>query len=376
MAEASIRFYRSANSILTTNTAQMAKAIEQAAADGVDVLNNSWQFHTGMDECNDNCDNSFSPSNIRAQIEAAENLGVVVVAAAGNVRDNFPSCGLTCDVVFPAVVPDVISVSGLADTTGTNYRAVDLAGFASRGSKNVTRVDGTNGVQPFVQLAPFGTVKLAFDIGTNTYDTIEAGTSFAAPQVASLAGANRQMLFDIGTGVSGSAWAVAVQTLLMGDGSLCAGCSGTYASLGISGGYGFPKFFNPASATDVGAGGGWGMANHNIVQGQTISWRVGGPGNEPAGITGWKLVVAVDASSASNFPNLWVRVVDVNTGVVIGQSQTSGVLKHGILLPNASYIVGKDLEVRITGNGVKAGGESIWVVDYFFTNSAANHIDP
>lgn len=366
-----VHFYRSSSSIASSNSDQMAKAIEQAVADGCDVLNNSWQFHGAADWCLNNCSNSYNPSGIRAEMAAAEDAGTVLIVAAGNSHDK--GCNQSCDVVFPAVVPDALSVGALADTNFSNYRSVNLASYSSRGSIPVTLKGGSSGSMPAVGLTAFGHVRTSFGLGPASYHVMTFGTSFAAPQVASLAGSFRQWMSNANIAMSSSAWAVMINTLLMGDGWCGPTCNAVWEASSGSG-YGFPKYFTP-TGTFLGGNAGWGTRTFTITQGQTVAWTVNDPGQEGNDVNGWKWALAVDTTSTSNLPRLNMRVVDTcNNDQIVEWAPANRATRFRIMLTDPSQIRGKCLEMRVTGVEVKSGGETIWSADYYFTNNASNHM--
>lgn len=363
--EASVRYYRPLG-----GSDYLETAIETAVGDGVDVLNMSFKLGNS---CADNCNNSYDPSGIRADLAAAEDAGVVLFAAAGNDGE---TCSGQCSTVFPATHPDVIAAAALNDTNGVGFEGAGVAPWSSGGGI-VTQLFGGYVAQiPSIGLITFGTVRLAFNGGNNQYSPLfDSGTSFASPQLASLGALFRQWMMTNNINLNDFAWCIGVNTLLMGDGSCGASCS---LATTISGSYGlgFPRYFVPTTEK-LGAYGGWGTRVDVIDNGETLAWEVGGPGPESNFVNGWKFAMAVDATGTSNLPDLDVRVVDkcpAGGGTVTIRAAPRGGTRFRMNISDPNLIRGKCLEVRVTGTHVKAGGDVFWAADYYFSTPTSRHL--
>nr|WP_280694460.1 type VII secretion-associated serine protease mycosin [Kitasatospora sp. GAS204B] len=133
------------------NVATMAKAINNAVADGAKVINIS------QDVRGTNADGSFGDSGtLKQAIDNAEAHNVVVVAAAGNDGLEGP--------VYPAAYPSVLAV-------GASDRNNERASFSEYGD--------------FVKVAAPGVDMLSTVPGRG--QCVDNGTSFAAPYVAGVA---------------------------------------------------------------------------------------------------------------------------------------------------------------------------------------------
>lgn len=301
-----------------------------------------------------------------------------MVASAGNYGTD---CPFQCNVCLPAINYDVIGTAALADTIGYTAHTVDVANYSSSGAPNkVLQGSAVIAAVPAVGLVTFGTVRKAFNANANGYSPLwDVGTSFASPQVASLAVLFREWLRDTIHPLRLHAWATGVNVLLMGDGrcGLGAACS---QSVHAKYGFGFPRYFVP-TLEKMGSGGGWGTRRETIVHNQTIAWDVGGPGAEASTVNGWKFALAVDTDSAhtdsggfTNLPELNVRVVDkCNGNIVIRQAAKQGT-RYLMNIRHTADIRGRCLEVRVTGTNVRAAGETFYAADYFFTNATTQHL--
>ncbi|MDO8473254.1 MAG: S8 family peptidase [Dehalococcoidia bacterium] len=120
-----------------------------------------WAVTNHMQVVNMSLGGSMDDPALHAAVIAANNAGIVIVAAAGNSGPTPNSVG------YPGAYPEVIAVSAV-DSTNT------VAYFSSNG--------------PQVQLAAPGVAVLStyWSAGTSTYATL-SGTSMATPHVAGIA---------------------------------------------------------------------------------------------------------------------------------------------------------------------------------------------
>ena len=133
----------------------LAPAIKYAADNGADVINASWVSR-------------LSPQTIAEAVDYAYNLGVVLVAAAGNDGKD-----VMAEMASPACLWDVIAVAA-SDPNG------QIASFSNWGSKIDVAAPGVD----ILSLRAAGT-----SMGTPLNDgyTRVSGTSMAAPHVSGLA---------------------------------------------------------------------------------------------------------------------------------------------------------------------------------------------
>jgi minor extracellular serine protease Vpr len=87
----------------TNGSDAIARAIDRAVEDGIDVVNMS----LAIGDATTACDPTYDPSGISAHLRAALDAGVVFVASAGNETSG------ACTVAFPAFRPEVISIGAL-----------------------------------------------------------------------------------------------------------------------------------------------------------------------------------------------------------------------------------------------------------------------
>jgi subtilisin family serine protease len=131
----------------------LAQAIQYAANNGADVMNNSW--------------GGGAPSQtITDAMQYAYDLGVVIVAAAGN-------SSMDASQFFPAQLPTVIAVSSLSPSD-------TLSNFSDFGSKIDVAAPG----EDILSLRATGT-SMGTPVGTDY--TRASGTSMATPHVAGVA---------------------------------------------------------------------------------------------------------------------------------------------------------------------------------------------
>jgi subtilisin family serine protease len=131
----------------------LSQAIQYAAANGADVMNNSW--------------GGGGPSQtITDAMQYAYDLGVVIVAAAGN-------SSMDASQFFPAQLPTVITVASLSPSDTLSY-------FSNYGSKIDVAAPG----EDILSLRASGT-SMGTPVGTDY--TRASGTSMATPHVAGVA---------------------------------------------------------------------------------------------------------------------------------------------------------------------------------------------
>jgi hypothetical protein len=187
--ESSIYFYQ------TSGSGGVALAINQAVADGADVINMS----QGTRVCSSTT-STFDSGGVNAALRNAVAAGVVVVKSAGD-EDN--TLG-TCNITYPAWRPEVIAVASLdtSSSTNTNMNATVLRRFSSRGGATL-RIRGSTANLPFsgIGLSAPGCIDRWFNNNSNGYASVagsRCGTSFAAPVVSGTAVLLRDAINQIG----------------------------------------------------------------------------------------------------------------------------------------------------------------------------------
>lgn len=174
------------------------------------------------------------------------------------------------------------------------------------------------------------------------------------------------------------AWMTQINLLAMGDGR-CDTLIKCDNKLAERYGLGFPRYFVPDTAS-LGSYGAWGARKQHIDNGETIFWDVGSTTVEPIQVNGWKLVLAVDTNAGAsdnlgvtNLPNLDVRVVNTCNGNAVVRTAERQGTKY-MIHARGSEVRLKCFRVYVTGDGVRAGGEWFWAVDYLFSKSPQFHL--
>ncbi len=148
---------------------QIAQGIMYAADQGAKVINLSLGSTSKSD-------------TLQQAVDYATNLGVLVVAASGNVES-----GESADSIsYPAGYSDVLSVGALDNTGNRSYYSyygkVDLCAPGGAGTCGTTSCQTPS----FVDSCDASEILAACKTGTNDYSS-EAGTSFACPMVVATA---------------------------------------------------------------------------------------------------------------------------------------------------------------------------------------------
>jgi subtilisin family serine protease len=153
-----VKVFSSDNLGPLADSVSLSKGINYAVAQGARVLNLSLGVCAQYESAFDGPDQLVAKS-----IQAARAAGAVVVTAAGN--NGASGCGTDYGVMFPGNHPDVIAVGSVDSDNAKSY-------FSATGPQ-VSIVAPGGGILSLNQ--------------TGTLET-KAGTSFAAPQVAAIAG--------------------------------------------------------------------------------------------------------------------------------------------------------------------------------------------
>ena len=371
--EAEFRYYRHYSSTA------FRKAIENAVAEGVDIINLSFAF-ASVTQCSGTAD----LSGIRGAIMAAENAGVLVVGTTGNSRSGPCDDAGVCEVEFPAALTDIMAIGWLSTaTTGANFPTADISALSDCGRPLVTLDSGQSRRAPMVDLVTYGRIAPLLGAGTDGYDPVGgSGSSIAAPIISGAAVLARNWMYDVGFSSFSTAYGVRVNLLLMGDASFEQGGVMSRNRRDVHWGLGFGRlkfrwFSNPKGSTaQLGPTAGWRTQNLILSTGETVTFSVNGGNPMPAGVLGWKLAAIADENSYSDMPDLNLRVVDTCApgGTVTLETAQRRAGRWRLVVDTFTGIAGRCLEVRITADSTDNGLSSVWVADYYFSNSIANHL--
>ena len=356
------------------NSWALRAAIEHAMISGADVINMS--MHVGDETCSGAADHG----GVRGQVMAAENAGVVLVAASGNLR-NGVSCadGSNCDINFPAALTDVMAIGG-TDLFGS-YADNGIWAGSMCGRASTPIASGISRWAPMIDLVTHCFVEEYAAGGTQSYGPSTFGTSFATPIVAGAAALTRDWMSDLGWPEADEAYGVRANLLVMGDASwqIMDGDPVSRIYNNINWGFGFGRLKyrwpNPASSAQLGADGSWGSHSFLLSPGQTVAFTLGDGNPLPASILGWKLAVIADENTYGEMPDLNVRIVDTcvaSNPIVQSAARLAGRWRV-VLDQNVHSLPGKCLEARITADAT-SGPVEVFAADYGFSNSYSKHL--
>lgn len=347
-------------------------ALDQAVADGVDVVNISLSMGPG-------CDVTFECFGVGLAIKNATDAGVLVVHSAGNGGQTGD-----CNLFYPAWRPDVLSVGGLdSGSTFTDYDSMpiwsDLDGSgSSTGSVQIWRHDGTTGAS--YRTAGIGLMAPAkynwnFYLSPNMYqsDSSIRGTSYAAPAVAGSAALLRDAFNSLGWGGMNDARFLQVNMLLLGD--TWDAERNTDRRIGVSSWSGFGRVhLHRPSSDDLVAPWGWGYRAVWVRNGETHRFNVGGPGMEAAAVNQWKAAAAWYEKDLTSTAEIRMAVVDTCAAggpVTVAMDYSKDFRKR--LHLTRRELQGRCLELQLIGVSVPAEGRLVYVADYFHSGDPADH---
>lgn len=364
------------------NTGQLPdliRGIEQAVADGVDVINMSWDS-TGP------CNPTGDPSGFNEVLVNAANAGVMLVAGAGNTsRSTFPGCQLS----DPAVRPEVIAVGQLDSKTIINpvtlvhypqpYSNLAIKDTSSMGGVQIMTHYSTTGFMAGVGLIGPGCFDSLYDSpsGWHGYSMTGCGTSYSSPIVAGMLGLLRQAFWSVGW-PRNNARLMMANALLMGD-----SWDGTTVRTGSTPpdwvtGAGRPRIHWPSNS-DLVYPWGWQQRSFAIYPGQTITFPVAGGAPMPAAVTQWKWAAAYTWNDPSagpgglqNVPDVDFYVDNVCTGVTNLYSDI-GYDVRAVFRLNQAQLAGKCLRMRAYAFSVPPSGVTIHMADYYHSGDPSVH---
>lgn len=342
------------------------RAIDAAAADGVDVINMSLWV------ASQSCATTIDPSGINAALSGALNAGAMPSSCAGN------SGGSGCTIWYPAVRTETRSVNALqSDNETAAYGNLGIASFASRGTMPIRRFDGLEVTAPGVDLVAPGIFTLSFTGGTNTYQDPTSsiqGCSFATPVVTAAAGLLRNAFGRMGWTTT-DAKALMVNMLVMGDG-FDADNPGTELRNTISNRSGTGRLRLQRAQSDSMAGPwGWGWRAFTINEGETVRWTVWDAGPEPAEVRQWKWAVTWSEPDMNNVADIDFSVIDTcppggGEATITGDAGYGLRSRFNLLQGDIS---GRCLVMEARGFRVPAGGRVVYSADYFHSGDPATH---
>lgn len=351
-----------------TNAGHRA-ALQQAVADGVDVVNMS--FGTSF-----YCDRTQDPGSLNATLTDSRNAGVVLVGCTGNDSVDFT----TCMVQWPGTRPDVLAVGGLDssnDATAYTDTSLELGnlpngGATAIGGLPVVSHSGVSSTATVVGLMAPGVIRNYFSAPPNTYGTGATGCSLAAPAVAGAAAELRQQFRAYGwTQGADSANVMLVNMLLNGDGwngynvYWPGGSSYSAVAPNERSGYGRLRTrWNQTSNGGVTAPSWWAWSRITVYDSDYISIDVNTSGAEPSGTTEYKVAAIWFPSDLGDVSDIDVELWDtcVPSGFIATQNDYD---YHNRLRLTGTQVSGKCLQVRLRGFSVKPGGEYVYLAHMY-----------
>jgi len=354
--EAGVYYY------LGSTTTGLRLGIEQAVADGADVINMSW----GGAVCSSVTTYSYDSGSINAALRNALSAGALPVKSAGNEGDD----GSTCTTTYPGWRPDVLTAGGLqSDDNVTDMNDLGLYTSSSRGGATL-RIMGSTTNRTFggVDLMAPACIDLYFSNDSTGYSTTKrCGTSYAAPAVTGTAGLMRDALNHLGWS-GNNAKALMVNMLLFGD--AWESDTGANRTTGVGRASGFGRVHAHWPTTDnLTAPWGWGWRARTINEGETLTWTVGGSDAESTSVTQWKWAVTWFDSDLENSSDIVIRVRDTCAGNVVVASDVSYDFRKRIQL-RQSQIGGKCLEMEAQAIRTPSGGTTFYSADYYHSGDA------
>lgn len=338
------------------SVATAARAVQEAIADGADVINIS--FAAG-----DGCNRYENAGGMNGALQNALSTGAVVVASAGN---GGPGPG--CTLGYPSQRPEVFAVNGV-DTYNDlfSYTAFPILAGASRGGVLIRTYNGTSAYLGGVSAVVPGNLTNMPSPPGNSYVGGLYGSSAAAPVATGLLGAVRNLFQQQGwVRSSGGMMATA---LLFGDGWNSDSGAQTASEMSWRSGAGRLRAHWPSSA-DLVAPYGWGWQAITIYPGQTVTWPVGiPPFSSP---TQWKWAVMYPAANLDAVPDVDFYVDDTCAGGGVRASD-AGYDVHSRFRFNQSQIAGRCLQMRAYGYSVPSTGVTFYTADYFHSGDTTVH---
>lgn len=363
--EASIYYYR------FSGTSGARRAVDQAVADGADIINMSWTSGT----CDDASitTETHNSGSLNQALRNALNAGTLPVKSAGNSGDD----GSTCTIGYPAWRPHVLTVSGLQSvTTQINMNLLDRYVSSSRGGPTYQLLASPTVDRNYsgIGLAAPACIDDWFGNDSNGYTSGQrCGTSYATPAVAGVAALLRDALYHVGwNATAADARRLMVMMLLMGDAWESDGTVNSWKSSGVSRGSGMGRLHpHWPHADNMTAPWGWGNDIRTIQEGEVLTWPVGGSGAESTSVTQWKWVVTWFEDNLEGYSDIILRVRDSCNGNELISWDYSWDMRKRIHL-RAGDIGGKCLVMEAVANQTPAGGTALYTTDYYHGGDAGN----
>lgn len=338
-------------------------ALQQAVADGIDVVNMSLN-RDGY------CDSYESGSSINTTLSDSRNAGVLLVGCTGNDSVDFT----TCTAQWPGTRPDVLAVGGLdSSNDGTAYTDLNLKlyGATAIGGLPIVAHSGVSSTATVVGLMAPGVLRNYFSDPPNTYGGGQMGCSWAAPAVAGAAADLRQQFRAYGwTQGADSANVMYVNMLLNGGGwngynvYWPGGSSYSAVAPNERSGYGRLRTrWNQTSNGGVTAPSWWGWSRITVYDSDYISIDVNDSAAEPSGATEYKVAAVWFPSDLGDVSDIDVELWDSCTNSFIATQNDYDY--HNRLRLTGAQVSGRCLQVRLRGFSVKAGGEYVYLAHMY-----------
>lgn len=361
--EASILYFTAGS------TGFVAAAVMQAFVLGADVINLSIAVTECAFALEANC------GGLNQVIRTVTKGGTLVVAAAGNENPHGhcePSPG--CNVCYPAIRPEVLSVANVETTSGIDYDEADIATSSSRGWARVG-ISGRHaalypqGVDiPVVSIAAPGNLCSYFGSKDAYVEAGQSGTSFAAPVVSAAAGLIRE---EFGIAVR-DARMLRSHILAMGDASgaetpdpgVAVGTSNLWGT-GRAKFHAFDAMQGPKALAH---------RSFEIRENEQVSFyaaNTSGDAFEPE-VTQWKMGMYIDSPDLGTIPYLLVTYWNTcNRPHLIAADLEPALDRHAVF--ESPAVDEACLEIRVYGYSVPAGGVEVFVTDYYHAGDPTEH---
>jgi len=355
---------------LVNDACDLVTAVEQAVADGVDVLNMSVGFgypYCGLTENKCGLNEAFA---------AALNGGVLMVKSAGNE----PYKG-TCNVTYPAQQPTILAVSGVKNDNFNPppipYHETLKNGAGAAGRIQLTALDFSLVEYPVVGLvAPMSHSYTPYSPTSYYGPDGKAGTSLAAPVVSGIAAVLKQALKANGYNTDDDARTLMANVLLAGDGFYGYPYNysyyKSYDKVSTSTGYGRVHARFPNSP-ELGTSSGWGTQPGTLYPGQQLDIVVNNGNRIDANVLGLKWVVLTDWDNLPFPPKIKVRVVNTcpsggGAPYTVATASSMSALRHMLRL-NSYQVAGSCLRLEIEAVSVPTQGVGIHSAYYYYSSN-------
>lgn len=331
-------------------------ALQQAVADGADVINMSW----GWGACNPTEDHA----TFNAALFDAREAGALLVASVGNSALNLSD---TCKVTWPATRPDVLAVGGLCSLIPTQYVDYDLAVAANcyvataLGGLPITSHGGSGFSATAIGLTAPGQMRVLLDVN-NGYTSFSPGSSVAAPQVAGAAAGLRDAFRSLGWPDADDASAIYTNMLLMGDAwdgnNVPWPGDSVRQRIGANrrSGHGRTRMRWPLSRTGMLPPWGWESIPLAVYDAQWVTIDIG---DIPTGISEFKVVATWFPWDLSDVSDVDMEVWNTTTNTCVAFQNDYDY--HNRIRVNGSEVAGAHLQLKLHGWSVRLGGEAVYV---------------